>query len=48
MSDAATRKMLLGQGLDAVGNTPDEFARVYAGEVTTWAKVVKAVGVKTN
>jgi tripartite-type tricarboxylate transporter receptor subunit TctC len=48
MSDAATRKLLLGQGLDAVGNTPDEFARIYAGEIRTWAKVVKAVGVKAN
>lgn len=48
VADPANRKHLLGQGLDAVGNTPDEFARVYAGEIRTWAKVVKSVGVKVN
>jgi len=48
LSDPATSKLLLGQGLDAVGSPPDEFAKVYAGEIRTWAKVVKAVGVQVN
>ena len=48
LSDPATSKLLLGQGLDAVGSSPDEFAKVYAGEITTWAKVVKSVGVQAN
>ena len=43
-----TRKLLLGQGLDAVGNTPDEFAKMYAGEVARWAKVVKAIDLQPN
>jgi tripartite-type tricarboxylate transporter receptor subunit TctC len=43
-----TRKLLLGQGLDAVGNTPDEFAKMYAAEVTRWAKVVKAIDLQPN
>jgi hypothetical protein len=45
---ADTRKLLLGQGLDAVGNTPDEFAKMYAAEVTRWAKVVKAIDLQPN
>jgi tripartite-type tricarboxylate transporter receptor subunit TctC len=48
VNDPAARKLLLGQGLDAIGNTPDEFAKVYHEEIARWAKVVKAVGVKLN
>lgn len=43
-----TRKVLLGQGLDAVGNTPDEFAKMYTAEVARWAKVVKAIDLQPN
>jgi tripartite-type tricarboxylate transporter receptor subunit TctC len=48
VNDPAARKLLLGQGLDAIGNTPDEFAKIYHGEIAKWAKVVKSVGVKLN
>jgi tripartite-type tricarboxylate transporter receptor subunit TctC len=41
-----TRKMLLAQGLDAVGSTPDEFAAIYAADIAKWAKVVRATGMK--
>ena len=44
MTDPATEKLLLGQGLDAIGNSQDEFAKLYANEIDTWAKVVKSVG----
>jgi tripartite-type tricarboxylate transporter receptor subunit TctC len=43
-----TRKMLLGQGLDAVGSTPDEFAKMYSGEIVKWGKVVKEIGLQPN
>ncbi len=43
-----TRKVLLGQGLDAVGSTQDEFAKIYAHEIEKWAKVVKAIGLQPN
>jgi tripartite-type tricarboxylate transporter receptor subunit TctC len=43
-----TSKLLLGQGLDALGSTPEEFARLYAAEITKWAKVVRAVGLQVN
>ena len=43
-----TRKVLLGQGLDAVGNTPDEFAKMYVAEIAKWGKVARAVGMQPN
>lgn len=48
LTEPGTRKMLLAQGLDAVGSTQEEFAKVYAAEISRWAKVVKAVGLKPN
>jgi tripartite-type tricarboxylate transporter receptor subunit TctC len=41
-----TRKMLLSQGLDAVGSTQEEFAATYAADIEKWAKVVRATGMK--
>jgi tripartite-type tricarboxylate transporter receptor subunit TctC len=43
-----TRKLLLGQGLDAVGSPQEEFAALYASEIARWEKVVKVVGVQAN
>jgi tripartite-type tricarboxylate transporter receptor subunit TctC len=43
-----TKKLLLAQGLDAVGSSQEEFARMYVREIATWAKVVKAVGLQPN
>ncbi len=43
-----TRKLLLGQGLDAVGSTPEEFGAIYAGEIARWAKVVKLLELQAN
>ena len=39
-------KLLLEQGAEAVGNTPDEFAKLIAAELQKWAKVVATTGVK--
>jgi tripartite-type tricarboxylate transporter receptor subunit TctC len=43
-----TKKLLLNQGLDAVGSSQDEFAKMYTREMTTWAKVAKDVGLQPN
>jgi tripartite-type tricarboxylate transporter receptor subunit TctC len=43
-----TRKLLLGQGLDAVGSTPEEFGAVYASEIARWTKVVRTLGLQPN
>ena len=40
--------MLVAQGLDPVGSTPDEFHRVYNEEIVRWAKVAKAIGLQPN
>jgi len=46
--DPETRKFLLAQGLDVVANSPDEFARMFAEEMTKWGKVARAIGLKPN
>ena len=35
-------------GIDVVGNTPDEFAAFIKAEVAKWAPVVKASGAKVE
>ncbi len=40
------KEKLASQGLDAVGNTPAQFAAAIKTEITKWAKVVKASGAK--
>ena len=42
------QKLLIGQGLDPVGNTVDEFGKMYNEEITRWAKVVKSVGMQVQ
>ena len=36
------------QGADPITNTPDEFARTIRDDVTKWAKVIKATGLKLD
>jgi hypothetical protein len=40
--------LLLGQGLDVVGDSQENFARLYADEFPKWAKVVKVIGLHPN
>lgn len=42
------REKLLAQGLETVGNKPDEFAAIIANELVKWSKVVAAAGVKAE
>src|SRR5262245_201968 len=46
LQDPAMHKMLSQEGADPLTSTPEEFARVIAVDITKWAKVVKAAGVK--
>lgn len=48
VNDPDARKLLRGQGLDAIGNSQADFAKLYAREIENWAKVVKSVGLKLN
>jgi tripartite-type tricarboxylate transporter receptor subunit TctC len=40
------KEKLGGQGLDPVGNTPQQFEVVIKSEITKWAKVIKASGAR--
>jgi tripartite-type tricarboxylate transporter receptor subunit TctC len=40
------RQKLLSQGLEPVGDTPEQFAATIRSEIAKWAKVVKASGAK--
>ena len=42
----AVAEKLAADGADAVGNTPEEFARVLRAETEKWAKVARAAGIK--
>lgn len=48
LTEPAASKLLLGQGLDAAGNSQEEFAKLYAGEIAKWGKVVQTIGLKVN
>jgi tripartite-type tricarboxylate transporter receptor subunit TctC len=43
-----TRQRLLDQGAEPVGNSPDEFAKLYREEQARWAEVVKVSGAKAD
>jgi tripartite-type tricarboxylate transporter receptor subunit TctC len=45
---ADIRDKLLAQGLEPVGNRPDEFAAIISTELVKWSKVVAAAGVKAE
>ena len=34
--------------LDAIGSTPDDFARFFAGEMETWGRVVRDAGIRAD
>jgi tripartite-type tricarboxylate transporter receptor subunit TctC len=42
------RELLSARGADAVGGTPDEFARIIRADFAKWGKVVKASGAKVD
>lgn len=42
------RAKLADLGLDAIGNSPDEFAAIIKSEIPIWAKVIKEAGIKPD
>jgi len=46
LTEPATSKLLLGQGLDAAGSSQEEFEKLYAAEIAKWAKVVQTIGLQ--
>ena len=48
LGQADVKDKLLGQGLEPVGGTPEQFGAFIKSEITKWAKVVKASGAKAE
>jgi tripartite-type tricarboxylate transporter receptor subunit TctC len=48
LQDPRVKQNLTEQGVDYVLSSPDEFGKFIAGEVTRWAKVIKANGIVTG
>ena len=46
--DPKMKARLAGQGLELVGNTPEEFDAFIRAETAKWSKVLKAAGVKSE
>ena len=42
------RELLTAQGADAVGGTPEDFAKIIRADYAKWAKVVKESGAKVD
>ena len=42
------RGKLLSQGAEAIGSTPEQFARRIDAEIAKWNKLVKAAGIKSE
>jgi tripartite-type tricarboxylate transporter receptor subunit TctC len=45
-ADPQVKERLVGQGVEVVNSTPEEFAAVIKRELTQWAKVIKAAGIQ--
>ena len=42
------RGKMLSQGAEAIGSTPEQFARRIDAEIAKWHKLVKAAGIKSE
>ena len=46
LQDPKVREVLRGQGLEIIGNTPDEFRKEIDDEIELWSKVIRDSGIK--
>jgi tripartite-type tricarboxylate transporter receptor subunit TctC len=46
--DPDTKRRLLEQGAEPIGNTPEEFSKLLREEVPRWAEIVKISGAKAE
>ena len=46
MANPDVRERLTGQGLEIVGNTPEEFSKLLIDETARWRRVVQAAKIK--
>jgi len=43
-----TKAQIAAQGIEPVGNTPEEFGRIVRAEIEKWARVLKSARTKIN
>jgi tripartite-type tricarboxylate transporter receptor subunit TctC len=48
VSDEAVVQRLLGQAMDTVSNTPEQFTERIRADLPRWGKVVKDAGIKAD
>jgi tripartite-type tricarboxylate transporter receptor subunit TctC len=48
LTSAETKKRLADLGLDAVGNTPAQAAKLVDDEIQRWSAVIKAANIKAD
>ncbi len=48
LSSPRLKDVLVKAGADAVGNTPEEFAKFFQSEIVKWSKVVTTAGIKAD
>ena len=48
MRDPEVVQRLAGLGVEIIGNSPDEFARVIRADIVKWGKVVKESDAKAD
>lgn len=46
LASPRVKELLVSSGAEAVGNSPEEFAKFLQNEIAKWAKVVQAAGIK--
>ena len=46
LQDPKVREVLRGQGLEIIGNSPDEFRKEIDDEIELWSKVIRDSGIK--
>ncbi|MBI3045691.1 MAG: tripartite tricarboxylate transporter substrate binding protein [Betaproteobacteria bacterium] len=48
LNSQKVREILLASGAEAIGNSPEDFARFLQSEMAKWGKVVRAAGIKSQ
>jgi len=48
VKDPAIAERLVSNGVDPLGNTPDEFAALIKADIALWAEAIKSAGIQAN
>jgi tripartite-type tricarboxylate transporter receptor subunit TctC len=48
VNDPQVRQLFLAQGVEPQSNTPAQFRKLVANEITKWTKVVQSAGIQAD